>query len=407
MGKSLTISEPDRAWIRDQGWASVSRILAYKVDDAVAVSRDSETFPFQPTPGDGTPALIFVKRYRYRGFGRQLKQTGRGTFFGTDRARFEYNFLSAMHRRGVPTVRPIAHGNQTKRKMLRACFLITEGRPGVVSLDHDAIEHAQEPRAQAARRRQWSHELAAYIRRMHEAGVAHGALFWRNILVDPDPDARQRFTFIDPDRHGRLLDHPVSPDLVRADLSDFLASALALNVRAGASRFYSAYTGRDRLTAADRADLREILHQARGKARAERHRVSVAAVLGHVRRRTGHQVTSSRFRAASTAEFFAHLAEHASIPADAFAGQRVIQFVLRSTEAGGDVDRTYAIVENGRVTCSPGTHDRPVLTIESDERTWLAVVNGDADSMRLIQENQITLDGDTHLAALLARSLGA
>ena len=54
---------------------------------------------------------------------------------GKSRARFEYDVLAEMRRRGISAVRPIAFGERRSGGFLKACFLMTEGVTGAPSLD--------------------------------------------------------------------------------------------------------------------------------------------------------------------------------------------------------------------------------------------------------------------------------
>ncbi|MCH9001936.1 MAG: hypothetical protein IIC02_05120 [Planctomycetes bacterium] len=134
-GHFIVVDPADRSWLAKLGFASVDQVLKYKPETIAAMSGSSETFPVEVGPANGAPQRIYIKRYRYRGVMARLKGMFRGTLLGKSRARFEYDVLAEMRRRGVPAVRPIAYGEKRSRGFLKACFLITEGVTGATSLD--------------------------------------------------------------------------------------------------------------------------------------------------------------------------------------------------------------------------------------------------------------------------------
>ena len=103
------------------------------------MSHTSDVVQVPIDPAFGGPSHVFVKRYRYDRFEHRIKQAFRGTLFGKSRARREFDFLSEMRRRKVPTVRPIAFGDTYGPLFLHASFLITEGSEGFHSLDLFAL----------------------------------------------------------------------------------------------------------------------------------------------------------------------------------------------------------------------------------------------------------------------------
>lgn len=361
-----------------------------------AVSRSSDVVEVPVDPAFGGPASVFVKRYRYDRFGQTIKQAFRGTLFGKSRARREFEFLTEMRRRQIPTVRPIAYGDDYGRAFLRASFLITEGAEGFQSLDLFGLDALRRNSLTRSQRKELAKGLAVTIRKMHDVGIRHGGLYWRNILVCARPDSGYDFLLIDPDTHRRPNASRVSESDVVADLSEVVASALALGQRAGLLTLMTAYFQVSRLTTEQRKLTSRIIECAHTLAPSERRRMAVAEAIGWLRLRTAsvdrgnHRVRAFR----SVDDFFDSVSSCAAVSTPAPTASKAIRFSFSGTDGGnGAFDRTV-IVDGERVTVSAVRPVRHDLVIRTDPETWLAVISGHADAYARLRSGRLRMEGD-------------
>ena len=289
----MHIEPADVERLRALGLGTVSQILAHDGADVSAISRSSDVF--RVADGD---CCVFVKRYSYPRWGPRLRQMFRGTLFGLSRARFEFDFLNEMRRRGVPAVRPIAFGEDRCLGFTRTTFLITEGEMDVMSLDAFAL---RDDGAALRHSMGMAGALGREIRRMHDAGVRHGGLYWRNILVCGNADGEtERFAFLDPDRRGHFCKGPLPASDAMADLSEFAASAVAMGLEDSLSPFLLAYSG-----GTLDADLQRVILLRAAKLRpAERRRHAIADIIARLRERSK---SDDRPNLRTVDTFFEHL----------------------------------------------------------------------------------------------------
>ncbi len=388
-------TEPaDLERMRALGLGTIHGVLSHEGSDVSAISSSSDVF--RVVDDDG--GCVFVKRYLYPRWGPRVRQMFRGTMFGTSRARFEFVFLTEMRRRGLPAVRPIAFGEDRLLGFTRTTFLITEGAPDVVSLDTFALRDDGAAMRNSTGWAGLADPLGRTIRRMHDAGVRHGGLFWRNILVCEDAhDATTQFSFLDPDHRGRLRPGPLPASDVVADLSEFAASAIALRLDDGLSPFLRAYSG-----GAVDSDLQgRILPRAAQLAGAERHRIAVSDMIVRLRERSQNDVAAPGGELRTVDAFFEHLLRAKRSNAAHLPSRHTIRLVL-----SGSPERTVAVGRDGYTSV-----DNPAegvdLTISSDVAIWLAVVNADPDAFSLIRSGRFRITGDTSLLATFLRDIWA
>lgn len=393
----------DRAWLTEMGWTTVKRVMAHAPLDVAAMSGTTDTIRVKLDPALNGPAVIFLKRFAYPRASQRLKQAFRGTLFGSSRPRFEFRFLTEMRRRGLPAVRPIAFGEHRRRGFLHAAFLITEGEPDVQSLDALATRDHRNGRVSVEEKRSLTANLARSIRSMHDAGVSHGGLFWRNILVRTGATEHGGISFLDPDRRGRLHDGPVPQRRVIEDLAQFTASAAACGCRAGLSRLMRVYFNRS-VGAVERNLIRTIVAKASPLMAAERHRLAIAETIGRLRTHVaGSANDSDATQPAETIdEFFDRLTKSKPDETTLPAGRRSIHFTFRRGDDSDDLMSRTLTLEDGRFTLSDDHPRRPDLNIEADVDTWLAIVAGRADAFALIRSGGLRVSGDTTLLAALA-----
>lgn len=401
--QSIRIAQGAERWLNQLGLGNVKAVLKYPAPPAVALSKSSETFPIALDPSLGGPSFVYVKRYRYKTIGKQLRQLGHGSIFGRSRSQYEYEFLDTMQRKNLPGVRPVAYGTLKRMGLLRACFLIVEGETNAQSLDQ--IAHGAD-RMSVADRIRFTIGLAEMISRLHEAGVMHGALAWRNIIVQFSPDSEPVFHFIDPSRKGLIGDRALDPMQVEKDLSHFMASGIAVGVRGGVSRFMKAYWGTHRLNDIQRAMIRRLIKRAEPMVPAEQHRVAVSDAWSQVRKRFEQPSPEAGRSAIDCADDFFETFSSRAVDAKAFGpGVHVIQIEIAENGTASTKRQRTLVVKDQKIHLENGGHVAPHMTIQTDEETWLAVVNGRAEAMSLIQGGRLRLMGDRSLAASLIKTL--
>jgi tRNA A-37 threonylcarbamoyl transferase component Bud32 len=114
------------------------------------------------------------------------------------KARREYESALAVAARGVPTVSPLAVGEQSTLQG-GASYLITRGLENTIPLNlFLARSLAEMPESRRAIVRQrLADELGILVARIHDAGILHNDFHTGNILVALDPDDEIRLYLID------------------------------------------------------------------------------------------------------------------------------------------------------------------------------------------------------------------
>jgi tRNA A-37 threonylcarbamoyl transferase component Bud32 len=130
------------------------------------------------------------------------------------KARTEYRQALKVAARGVPTIVPLALGEQCGRFGPRESILVTRTLDGAMML-HTFVETALETMPidrQARLRQRLAVCLGEFIARVHEAGILHDDLHCGNILVQLEADDKPRLYLVDLQsvRLGPPLDWPAS-----------------------------------------------------------------------------------------------------------------------------------------------------------------------------------------------------
>lgn len=193
---------------------------------------------------------LFVKKY-FRS-GKFLRK-----YLGRSRVRAEWENLQLFAALGIPTPPLVAWGETRDGLRFVRGALVTLQVPHAINLLD--MHHARSPWVfERDKFRQLAVQVADYTRRLHRAGFAHGDLNWRNILVSCDPALSvPKILFFDSPA-GRtwrwpFLEYRIVKDL--ALLEKIARRELPLRWRLW---FYQQYTGRKKLSPADRRRLRNI-----------------------------------------------------------------------------------------------------------------------------------------------------
>jgi tRNA A-37 threonylcarbamoyl transferase component Bud32 len=137
---------------------------------------------------------IYIKHHRVPSAHAMLSQWARSS-----KGRRELTCLEKAAERAIPTIEPLALGEQRKAGFVFENYLITEGIEGVQPLDHFIQETF--PALAASRRpeirRNLTDELAELVAKLHEAGVLHPDLHSGNVLVRLHADNSVELFLID------------------------------------------------------------------------------------------------------------------------------------------------------------------------------------------------------------------
>ena len=388
--------------LRPYGITSVDGLRRFRPPSVVAVSKSSDTFRVDADGSDTSVEgrHIYIKRYRYRGWRSYLQGFFRGTVLGKSRARLEFELLEEMGRRGVPVVVPITYVEQRRGGLLRFAALMTEGQANTQPLD------AYFSRCQAGwdstTRERFVRAIGKSVSQLHDAGVRHGGLSWRNILVAGSADDGWAFTYLDPSRSCRFFAGGAPQAARISDLSDFAASAIAHQWKPDFPHFFQSYHGDRESSEAEQSIAREVLKRAKKKSKHESHRIAVATMLDWLRRRTEQAATTGgdqRFDSVET--FFAML--HQSDLGSGVARRWVMKFEIALDDKSPQV-RSYTVeIAPGSVTVEEASNDSPDLTIKTDADAWLSLTNARPDALEAIRSGRLKLQGDTRPLALLVK----
>lgn len=200
--------------MNDEG--SLARQQLYKAEPGTLIWSE-------PLAGGGS---VVVKLYRRRGILEPVRRR-----FVAYRVEREYRLLQRLRERGVTCPEPLAWSHGRSRAHGRFERLDTREIEGAVPLT-DLFAGPSSPDLAP---------LFALVRRMHAAGIAHGALYARNVLVARPPGSGPQYHLIDL-AHGRAFSrdiigsHPADYDLL-----DLLLSLQRQAPAKGAADWLAAY----------------------------------------------------------------------------------------------------------------------------------------------------------------------
>lgn len=183
----------------------------------------------------------FRKRYRYPSFRRKLKGFFRNTFFGSSRAKREFENLTRLYQLGLNEVKPLAFGEDRFFRFLHRAFILTESLPDTCELNHFLKSpnfFDMESRSQS----KFLTALGRWVAMLHARGYRDRDLHARNILVHAKNDG-WRFSKIDsPKGSGGRLE-PRRARTYLKDLKDLDEDLQKLISRQGRLRCALAYLG--------------------------------------------------------------------------------------------------------------------------------------------------------------------
>jgi heptose I phosphotransferase len=209
---------------------------------------------------DGVNRVFFLKRHRRPPLVELVKPWLRlqRPIHG---ARNEWDAILRFHQTGIPTMIPVALGEENDRS-----FLLTAAIEGCCKVTEWMTNHADSLRnGQLRTLREIVAGIAEVARTMHAAGMHHQDFYLTHLMlpVDGIPQPVPKIHVIDLGRvrwHPRLSSRWIVKDLAQLDYS---ASRIAASDRL---RFLKAYLGRP-IEKSDRPLIRRILRKARAISR--------------------------------------------------------------------------------------------------------------------------------------------
>jgi tRNA A-37 threonylcarbamoyl transferase component Bud32 len=136
---------------------------------------------------DTPQGAIFVKHYFVRGLRAWLR-----SWLRPPKAFLECDKALSLLKRDVPTVEPLAAYADPDGSSCLVTLAVEEAVP----LDQLLLE--QMPQGDVPWQRQMTQELAAFVARLHDAGVTHQDFHPGNILIRMDEFGQPQWTLIDP-----------------------------------------------------------------------------------------------------------------------------------------------------------------------------------------------------------------
>ena len=172
-------------WVAEAGFAETvrrdARVWRPGGADIVKTGPARRVWCFRP---EGAPGEVYVKENLLAEVTDTLKYV-----FGPSKAEKEWRRLLRLRERGVPVPRPLAVGVRRRGPILQSSVLVTEGLGAAEPLVKYFAAHA--PSASHAEVAAFTRSFAAFVRRLHEAGVVHRDFHAGNIMVEGPPgDAR-------------------------------------------------------------------------------------------------------------------------------------------------------------------------------------------------------------------------
>jgi tRNA A-37 threonylcarbamoyl transferase component Bud32 len=139
---------------------------------------------------------VYVKHYLVPGLRAKVRQ-----WFRRGKGRNEGRRTRYLAAIGVPTITPIALGEQRKRKFLFENYLITHAIPESIPLDEFVERRLPQwaPPRQVRIRHRLATALALLTARLHNGGLVHQDFHPGNILVRMEADDRPSLAMIDLD----------------------------------------------------------------------------------------------------------------------------------------------------------------------------------------------------------------
>lgn len=258
--QKLVVSPGWETFLRAGGIDGVDAVYRLQVGEQITRSRSTEVRRVS-LAHEGTPRVVFIKKYSANNARQLWSGALRGTLFGKSKARREFENMARLRDWGLDAPAPVAYGEERRARWLTRSFLISEGIPDPVPLDvfiRDILPGKPEIERRRLRR-ELIGKLADYTRRLHEKRFVHHDYFWRNIILTGH--SLEHFALIDAHK-GRLWPSWAEQQSRAKDLATLDAPAPRFFRRSERLRFLLRYRGVEKLRADDKEFIRQILRLA-------------------------------------------------------------------------------------------------------------------------------------------------
>ncbi len=199
------------------------------------VSNSNRVKAYRVGLADGS--TVYFKTYSFHGqlFDYFLRQS---------KCAVEVNSYQTLASLGIPTIKPLAFGEDRVFGMLRSCFIVTEGIPETTELEKFALKQWQQisPEEKKKAFEQIFNETAKFTKMAHDANFFHYDLKWRNIIVRK-VDGNYETIWIDCPRGRKMLFRGERGRMV--DISSLARVALSHLTKSQRLRFLYKYYGKD------------------------------------------------------------------------------------------------------------------------------------------------------------------
>jgi tRNA A-37 threonylcarbamoyl transferase component Bud32 len=178
------------------------------------------------------------------------------------KARMEMELALALAQRGIPTIEPLALGEQEAAFGAGASYLVTRALEGTQTLNTLMAVAAttMSQQEQTRLRQRLAIALGRFVARLHEAGVKHGDFHAANILVRLDDNGHPHFWLID--LNTLKLGAPLDWGAARENLVMLARWFMTRVSRPDRLRFWQAYYEARRMGPWPRGRCRSREHQA-------------------------------------------------------------------------------------------------------------------------------------------------
>jgi len=263
LGDSLFVDQDYEQDFRNLGLTSIDSVFSFDNGQNLTKKNLADYRTRIRFEIDTPPRTLFLKRYENPPLDIQLDKwlCNHGPITC---GLFEAGAAETLTATGINTAKIVAYGQKLNLLCENKSFVITEQVPNANSLEQKLPEYFDRPTTgkNPARRRQFIDKLAKFIKNFHDTGFRHRDLYLCHIFCDD----KECFTLID-------LARAFQPWLMGQrfrikDIAQLYYSAAAKTFsRTDRLRFYKAYSGRKKLTAADRTFIRQVVDKVNTMAR--------------------------------------------------------------------------------------------------------------------------------------------
>ena len=232
-GRVLHVKEEFKEQLKALGISAESDWLNHEPGELFNFSLYTKVYKNKLSSGQ----VIFCKIY-------SLKKEPMRYFMRTSKCTSEVRSYQILSKLNIPTVTPIAVGEERLYGALKSCCIVTIESKNIANLYDFALNtwRLMEPSEKQKAFKQIHNSLVKYVRKMHSAKFFHYDLKWRNILIDKQ-DGKYTLSFIDAPR-GKIMKVRHERGKI-VDLSCLSRDALSYLRRSQRFKFLKDYLGKD------------------------------------------------------------------------------------------------------------------------------------------------------------------